>query len=334
MAQQQTRISQLLPPQAPLAEVARQAEVYIADLERMGYADQAAEYTNAFRSNLQAGGSAKSYEEAQVIAGNLYGMLGGLQNLSKASLAEKKEFTTLTDEQEAELFGKPSPGVFQLGSTGELKEVSPRTYASPEEVVKQNQLEAQYKILNERRAKAESASDILPQVNRMVELLNQNLKTGRFQSLVLPFKQFATDLGIEAPDVTGQEQFEALSGNVALGYVEKTRGSISNAEMQFFTKVISPSIGLDEETNRQLLMFLREAAKKEDRIADAILEGQEKGDNPYQIQRRIRAIKNDNSILKAFGVSEDGQVAEETRPSFNLDEQKRILEEEEARLRE
>jgi hypothetical protein len=322
------KLVDLLSPNSNIRSEVSKIESRLSLLESRGFGDDA----KIYRENLA--NAIKNQDPTTFAAlSSDVGML--FSQASKSSPSKGATFKTLTEEEEAAMLnGRPSPSVFQISSTGELKEVSPRTYASPEENAKQKEIEAQYTILNERRAQAESASDLLPQVNRMGNLLDQNIKTGRFESLVLPIKQFAADLGFQAPDVATQEEFRALSGNVALGYVQKTKGAISNAEMEFFTNRISPGIGLDEKTNRQLVMFLREAAKKEDKIADAILEGQEKGENPYQIQRRIRAIKNDNSILKAFGVSEDGQVAGETRPLFNLEEQKRILKEEEARLSE
>ena len=88
MPQQSQSLSGMLPPGAPIAGTLRQAEILIADLERMNY--DATQYKSALSSLVDTGRNSQTREEVMRVAGSIEGVLGELQSLAKTTLSDKE----------------------------------------------------------------------------------------------------------------------------------------------------------------------------------------------------------------------------------------------------
>ena len=111
MPQQSQSLSGILPPGAPIAGTLRQAEILIADLERMNY--DATPYKSALSSLVDAGRNSQTQEEVMRVAGSIQGVLSELQSLAK---------TTLSDAEPVEpkpAFGEISNSIQSLLQLGE-----------------------------------------------------------------------------------------------------------------------------------------------------------------------------------------------------------------------
>lgn len=86
MPQQSQSLSGILPPGAPIAGTLRQAEILIADLERMNY--DATQYKSALSSLVDAGRNSQTPEDVMRVAGSIEGVLGELQSLAKTSFRQ------------------------------------------------------------------------------------------------------------------------------------------------------------------------------------------------------------------------------------------------------
>ena len=88
MPQQSQSLSGILPPGAPIAGTLRQAEILIADLERMNY--DATQYKSALSSLVDAGRNSQTPEDVMRVAGSIEGVLGELQYLARTTLSDKE----------------------------------------------------------------------------------------------------------------------------------------------------------------------------------------------------------------------------------------------------
>ena len=327
MAEQVQSLAELLPQQAPMREKLRQADVLIADLENMGYSRQASEYRNSLLYQVQLGMQAKSPQELPAIAQNINGIIGGLQTLSKASLSttpvQEAPYNVLTAEEEAQL-GLPAQNIYQRkGPKGKVELLeSVRNVPTPEESFRLKRLEAAEGSIMETKKEAESFLNITPELNKLDRLLQGGVQTGKFQSLTMPLKQFASDLGMEVGDIASQEQFKSISGQLALTFGQKLKGSMSDGDRTLLTDIISPSVGTSEQGNKMIIAFYKAGAEKNRMIRDAVRNGLKNNLNPYEIQEKVDEIRDRDiiaeKVLKQFPqLQTQGQQATQP-PSIQL----------------
>jgi hypothetical protein len=303
MAEQIQSLSSLLPESAPFRETFRQADVLIADLEASGYKKQADDYRNSIISQVQLGKMAKNPQEVKAIADNIQNIFGGLKSLSKTSLEKQQQdepYTYITPEQEIQQYGGPLEGTYvRKGTGGKPERIEPgRTYASPEEQLRLEQLKAADQTLGDVKKEAESFLKITPELNQLNNLLDSGVQTGKFQNAILPLKQFATDLGISVGDVASQEQFRAISGQLALTFGQKLKGSMSDGDRALLVDKISPSVGLTPEGNKMIIEFYKAGAEKNKMIRDTVLRGRKEGKNPYEIEEDVNNIIDSDIIVE------------------------------------
>jgi len=329
MAEQIQSLSGLLPESSPFGRKFMEADVLISDLENTGYNKQAQDYRNKIISQVELGKRAKNPKEVRAIAGNIEGMLGGLKSLSKTTLEKKPQpdepYTYLTPEQEVEQYGGPLEGTYvRKGAGGKPERIEPgRTYASPEESRRQKQLEAQDQYLSEIRKNAQSVKGMTPEINRLSRLLDSGVKTGRFQDLVLPFKQIVSDLGLgfDVNEIAGQEEFRSISSNIALSIGQKLKGSMSDGDRELLVNKIAPSIATSPEGNKAIVAFLGAGAEKGKEIDKLILRLNKQGLDPFEIEEKVNEFVDSNFIsdrvIKAIpSLKEEGQQATQP-PAIN-----------------
>jgi hypothetical protein len=329
MADQVQSLSSLLPESSPFGRKFMEADVLISDLENTGYIKQAQDYRNKIISQVELGKRAKNAQEVKAIASSIEGMLGGLKSLSKTNLekAPKTEepYTYITPEQEIQQYGGPLEGTYvRKGTGGKPERIEPvRPYAGPEEARRQKQLEAQDEFLRERRKNAQSVKSMIPDINRLGRLLDSGVKTGRFQDLVLPFKQITSDLGLgfDVNEIAGQEEFRSISSNIALSIGQKLKGSMSDGDRELLVNRIAPSIATSPEGNKAIVAFLGAGAEKEKEIDKLILRLNKQGVDPFEIEEKINEFVDSNFIsdrvTKAIpSLKEEGQQATQS-PTIN-----------------
>jgi len=329
MADQVQSLSSLLPESSPFGRKFMEADVLISDLENTGYSKQAQDYRNKIISQVELGKRAKNAQEVKAIASSIEGMLGGLKSLSKTNLekAPKTEepYTYITPEQEIQQYGGPLEGTYvRKGTGGKPERIEPvRPYAGPEEARRQKQLEAQDEFLRERRKNAQSVKSMIPDINRLGRLLDSGVKTGRFQDLVLPFKQITSDLGLgfDVNEIAGQEEFRSISSNIALSIGQKLKGSMSDGDRELLVNRIAPSIATSPEGNKAIVAFLGAGAEKEKEIDKLILRLNKQGVDPFEIEEKVNEFVDSNFIsdrvTKAIpSLKEEGQQATQS-PTIN-----------------
>lgn len=327
MAEQIQSLSGLLPESSPFGRKFMEADVLISDLENSSYNKQAQDYRNKIISQVELGKRAKNPKEVRAIAGNIEGMLSGLKSLSKTTLEKKPQpdepYTYLTPEQEVEQYGGPLEGTYvRKGAGGKPERIEPgRTYASPEESRRQKQLEAQDQYLSEMRKEAQSAASTIPQIKRLQTLINSGVKTGRFENLVLPLKEFGADLGIPVGDIAGPQEFRSIGAQLALTLGEKLKGAFSDNDRILLVDKITPNVGLSEEGNNAISEFLLAGAEKKRAIDRLILKLNKQGLDPFEIEEKVNELVDSDFIsdrvIKAIpSLKEQGQQATQP-PAIN-----------------
>jgi hypothetical protein len=303
MAEQPQLLSGMLPMESPMREKLRQADVLIADLENTpGYAGQATSYRNNLLSQLQLGMQAKSPNEVRSIAANIENMIGGLKSLAKTSLAEAKPpeeaYSVLSQEQESQLGLSPQLTYQRKGEKGKIEPVDTRNIETPEEKFRLGRLVSADQTISDIKKEAESFLNISPELNRLDQLLDAGTKTGKFQNLILPLKQFGSDLGIEVKDVASQEEFRSTSSQLALTFGQKLKGSMSDGDRTLLIDRIAPNVGNTEDGNKMIIAFYKAGVEKNKMIRNAIRDGYKKNLNPYEIQEKIDEIKDQDIIVE------------------------------------
>jgi len=300
MAEQIQSLSSLLPETAPFRETFRQADVLIADLEASGYKEQADDYRNSIISQVQLGKMARNPQEVKAIADNIQNIFGGLKSLSKTSLEKQQQnepYSVLTPQEEVQLFGRDVEEPLQRqGKGGKIEPIAVRNYASPQESFRLEQLKAADQSLSDVKKQAESFLKVTPELNQLSRLLDAGIQTGKFQNLVLPLKQFAEDVGFPVGDVASQEQFRALSGQLALTFGQQLKGSMSDGDRALLVDRISPSVATSPEGNKMIIAFYKAGAEKNKKIRNAILQGRKKGLDPYEIEENVNEIVDSDFI--------------------------------------
>jgi hypothetical protein len=98
-------------------------------------------------------------------------------------------------------------------------------------------------------------------------------------------------------DVSDAETFRAVAGNVAMGFINLTKGAISDREMTYFTTVLAPNLGNTPEGNRKIGKFMLGAIKKAEKIEKVISEGLSESKDAFDIDKEVRAIRDADDLL-------------------------------------
>ena len=143
------------------------------------------------------------------------------------------------------------------------------------------------------------AAQKLPQMKRMAQLLDKGIDAGSFASAKLEIKKL---LG---KDVADEEEFRRLAGEMAMGFVQQTKGAVSDREMDTFFNVLSPSIGMSQEANRRAVEFMMNAAKRADEQRKIIEKMRSQNASPYDVRAALEKHRQDNEVdwVKEFDLN-------------------------------
>jgi hypothetical protein len=269
-----------------------QAETAIGIMRKNGYIPQAEEFEGRIRNSIVN-------KNGEAFGGTLK-QLYAFQKKAPIATPETKDepYTYLTPEQEVQQYGGPLEGTYvRKGAGGKPERIEPgRTYASPQESFRLEQLKAADQSLTDVKKEAESFLKVTPELNQLSRLLDAGIQTGKFENLVLPLRQFAEDVGLPVGDVANQEQFRALSGQLALTFGQQLKGSMSDGDRALLVDRISPSVATSPEGNKMIIAFYKAGAEKNKKIRNAILQGRKKGLDPYEIEENVNEIVDSDFI--------------------------------------
>lgn len=137
---------------------------------------------------------------------------------------------------------------------------------------------------------AQAASQI-SKINEISNLLNKGVETGFAQDVLMQAGK------LFGQDVSNQEAFKAASGSVALGFINLTKGAISDKEMTYFTQVLAPSIGTSVEGNKKIADYLRRSAEKAAKVEEIISTGMRSGKSAFDIDSEVQKFRNTETII-------------------------------------
>ena len=146
-------------------------------------------------------------------------------------------------------------------------------------------------MLFETKKQLEGASQNKDSITKMVNLLDEGVKTGFARETIMKFNRAF------GRDVSDAETFRSVSGDVAMGFINLTKGAISDREMTYFTTTLAPNLGNTPEGNRKIGKFMLGAIQKAEKIEKVISEGLSEGKNAFDIDKEVRAIRNADDLL-------------------------------------
>ena len=132
----------------------------------------------------------------------------------------------------------------------------------------------------------------LVNMNEALSLLNSgDVKSGSFKAYKV---KAARLLGM---DVSSEEQFNSLVGNLALEAIDLTKGAISDREMTFFREELAPGINKSVEGNKKIIEFKIKAAQRGLRINQVARDMLASNALPVDIEAAIKKIQNEESLV-------------------------------------
>ena len=158
------------------------------------------------------------------------------------------------------------------------------------------------KRLFDQREQLQGATANKDSIKEMVKLIDQGVKTGFAQDAIMQFNRAF------GKDVSDSETFKAVAGDVAMGFINLTKGAISDKEMTYFTTVLAPNLGNTPEGNKKIGEFMLKAVDKAERIEKVISEGMRQNKNAFDIDEEVRKIRNADDLLAGASTSSTGGV--------------------------
>jgi hypothetical protein len=139
---------------------------------------------------------------------------------------------------------------------------------------------------------ANTVDSKIANMNEALKLLESDeVKTGTLARYKMEAKKL---LG---QDVSSDEQFNSLVGNLAMEAIGLTKGAISDREMTYFTQVLAPNQGKSVEGNKKILEFKLAVAKRNKKIAEKVLEMFDQGRSPFEVNQKITEMQNEESLV-------------------------------------
>lgn len=144
----------------------------------------------------------------------------------------------------------------------------------------------------------QSATQRLPNIQAAYKLLESDaVKTGTLAEYKVAAKRLFNQ------DVSNEEQFMSLVGNLAMEAIDLTKGAISDREMTFFKEQLAPSINKSVEGNKKILKFTIDKAKRDIEISKKVSELFEKKASPSEIQAEVAKIMEKNPLVTGESAS-------------------------------
>lgn len=136
------------------------------------------------------------------------------------------------------------------------------------------------------------ATQRLPNIQEAYNLLESDaVKTGTLAEYRVAARRLFNQ------DVSNEEQFMSLVGNLAMEAIDLTKGAISDREMTFFKEQLAPSLNKSVEGNKKILQFTIDKAKRDIQISKKVSELFEKKALPSEIQAEVSKIIDTNPLV-------------------------------------
>lgn len=250
-------------------------------------------------------------------------------------LLAKNKQGPITQGQDAD-----GPGFFER-TNGRLRRIEgarPQTKAPLVSINNTAQSESQKVVgkgrgeaFNQIQTDASSALDKQPKIQRMKQLID-TLETGASKPIELALKKTAKGLGIDLEqfniqdDIGRSEALQAVAVEFQLDAVAKTKGAVSEKEMELFGRT-AQSLGKSKEAN-QLILEMQQVINKR-AIQRAVIARQSAKKDPSLESLRDDLLKysqdnplfNENLIERAKSLSETEINPQQTNSLLNPEEQ-------------
>jgi len=203
-------------------------------------------------------------------------------------------------------------------------------YPTPEEQARGKEdilsVENANEFVNQTRTNSlESAKSIRPATRALTLLEKGDLDTGGITELKTNTIAMLDSLGIpidkETMDkVANTQNFRAEVGKFLFENISKTKGSISEKEMDIFTK-ISPGLQMTPEANKVLLQYVIKKAERDKDRVKFIQDMRRKGVSIVEQRNRLEDYMIENDLSEVLSPIA-GQPSEQTpQNTFNLNGQ-------------
>jgi hypothetical protein len=129
-------------------------------------------------------------------------------------------------------------------------------------------------------------------IDQALALLDSVPEQGALGNLIVGTKQLGARIGLNMEGIENAEQLRVLLGNFMLQRVQETKGSVSDKEMDTFSK-ISPNLLNTPEGNRVILEFVKQIEARKRIISQMIQKKRDRGKSAAQIRSEIYKWVND-----------------------------------------
>ena len=161
----------------------------------------------------------------------------------------------------------------------------------------QKRVEMVDKDLFDQKKQLQGAVQNKDNIKKMISLIDEGVKTGFAQDAIMQFNRAF------GKDVSNSETFKSVSGNLAMGFINLTKGAISDREMQYFTTVLAPNLGNSAEGNRKIGEFMLKAVEKAEKAEKAISEGMRQKKSAFDIDEEVSKIRNRQDLIPESAVA-------------------------------
>jgi len=168
--------------------------------------------------------------------------------------------------------------------------------------------------LNQDIEAGRTARNLAPGINDLNKLFQEGLTTDRLTPFKTRAMSLAKGLGftVDEKKLEQLETAEAYMTQQILGFIQQTKGAVSNKENDLFA-LMGPGIQRSTATNRRLLKIMDDRLRLEAQIGDLVRTGLDKG-LPFEVigKRRQELIdKYDKSLpsIEDLGIQPAAQAA-------------------------
>jgi hypothetical protein len=210
-------------------------------------------------------------------------------------------------------------GLLQKGQVGNVKsegdgyviETSSMQVPDPEATARVDLIKG---ALNQDMEAGRTARNLAPGINDLNKLFQEGLTTDRLTPFKTRAMSLAKGLGftVDEKKLEQLETAEAYMTQQILGFIQQTKGAVSNKENDLFA-LMGPGIQRSTATNRRLLKIMDDRLRLEAQIGDLVRTGLDKG-LPFEVigKRRQELIdKYDKSLpsIEDLGIQPAAQAA-------------------------
>lgn len=178
--------------------------------------------------------------------------------------------------------------------------------------------EGAYKDNQELVVKGRDSQPAIRKIDGALKLFDEGLRTGFGAEAVAKVKRIGQALGADfGKDVSNFEQLQPVIGAQVLSFVQQTKGSISNKEMEIFENYAA-SNNKTPAGNKAILGAVRKALERDVAIAKMVNDLRKEGKSEIQIQQDVNSYVLDNPIITPEELAApDSTPTDEAKPDFS-----------------